>query len=205
MKKKQRINIVFCVDITSSMDNCITQLEKGISLFFETIQISEEVEWKARVIGYRDFFQDKEYLLNDFPFTASEDELRQQFLSLESRGGGDEPESTLDALAFSALKTNWEKDSKKIVILFTDASPLPNFAYSTTKEFGLQKLEELVENIEKNSVYLYMFSPHHTIYDKLGESGNIFPTQIYNPGPGLKNVDVNKLLKNTAAAIEKLS
>ena len=85
---------------------------------------------RIKVIVFRDYYVDDKYAMEESRFFILPDE-KQDFYNFVSRikagGGGDEPESGLEALAL-ALKSNFVKDGDKkrhVIVLFTDASAHP--------------------------------------------------------------------------------
>ena len=96
-------DIVFVVDVTGSMQPCIDALRENISVFIDTLSSSDAnngspvKDWRGRVVGYRDFKADGERdWMIDSPFVRDPAALKGQLLSVESRGGGDEPETLLE-------------------------------------------------------------------------------------------------------------
>ena len=91
-------------------------------------------DWRAKVVGYRDYESDgKDWLVNN-PFVRKYEDLERQFDALQARGGGDRPEDLLDALHLLATtestgqqdpedRQKWRDihDAARVVIIFTDA------------------------------------------------------------------------------------
>ncbi len=85
---------------------------------------------RIRVVSFRDFFADgaEGFAASEF-FALPDDEPRYAtFVSaLRADGGGDEPESALEALA-TAVRSPWTRSGDRrrhIVVLYTDASAHP--------------------------------------------------------------------------------
>ena len=148
-------DIVFLIDSTGSMRPCIDALKEHIHQFIDSLvsgnseeQIAPVENWRARVVGYRDFldcnknaksakkykkFGKGGWFLSN-PFTRDKDELYSQLDSLTPFGGGEESEeSLLDALML-VLKSGrlslddnseencfWRANVGRVVIVFTDA------------------------------------------------------------------------------------
>lgn len=115
-KTGMSIDIVFVLDVTNSMDPIIERCKELILDFDKYILkgISQMDRYcrqlRARLITYRDFYvEQNEYALDmsDFVLLVENDNLYadgQTFLknkldSIKASGGGDEPESGLEALA----------------------------------------------------------------------------------------------------------
>ena len=130
------MDIVFCIDITGSMQPTIDKV-KGFatSLYDDLIpfmikEAHREVKaLRVKVIGFRDFFCDGKYALEEsdfFKLPEQNQEFKNFVSSLDAKGGGDDPESSLEALAL-AMKTDWVKisdlntqRSRHVIVLFTD-------------------------------------------------------------------------------------
>lgn len=134
------VDIVFLMDATGSMSSCIHRLKDNIMLFFRALtersgrNIPPVTNWRAKVVGFRDYEWDgaADWLV-DNSFTRDVGELQRQLDALEATGGGDRPESLLDAIytvASAPKSERGEEDSRKwrnyrdaarAVITFTDA------------------------------------------------------------------------------------
>ena len=183
-KAKGVVDIVFLVDVTGSMQHCIDALKKNISAFIDTLTSksanneSPVKHWRAKVVGFRDYKFDKEPFV-DQPFVEDAELLRQQLNSLTAEGGGDEPESLLDALykvatmasteksaqSFDPLKWRYRSQAARVVVAFTDASYHP---VMTTPSGGT--VDEVINAIHANRIILSLFAPEMECHDKLGEA-----------------------------------
>ena len=145
MKKGSVADIVFLMDATGSMGNCIDRLRENVMRFFRLITelgpVNQDVplvcDWRAKVVGFRDVEVDGDKWFEDNCFTRDISEVERQFGSLIAEGGGDAPESLLDAIYKAADAPKSEKgvesptawrhcsDAKRVVIAFTDAPYKP--------------------------------------------------------------------------------
>lgn len=106
---KGAADIVFLLDSTGSMGPCIAALKENIHVLIETLVRGDEQkgivpvqDWRARVVGYRDFLDcnKNEKIANTYrkfgkggwfisnPFTRDKDVLHSQLDSLKAFGGG---------------------------------------------------------------------------------------------------------------------
>lgn len=139
-KIKGTVDLVFLIDVTGSMQPCIDGLKNNIKEFFNTLQGGDAnnpapiKDWRAKVVGYRDYEDDPSTWYEDNDFTRDVDTLYRQLDALEASGGGDMPESLLDALctiakaescdvqeAENPKKWRYRKNAARAVIAFTDA------------------------------------------------------------------------------------
>jgi hypothetical protein len=181
-KVKGVVDIVFLMDVTGSMQSCIDALKTNISSFVDTLGSTDAnngspvKDWRAKVVGYRDFEEDAEPFV-DHPFVRDIAGLRSQLDSLQASGGGDEPESLLDALYLvagmeaSADEQGLEEADKwrhkhhaaRVVVIFTDATfketmALPGHAGGT--------FEDVKNLVHANKVIVSLFAPELPIYDE---------------------------------------
>ena len=125
-----------CIDCTGSMAGIMDTVKTNALKFYPDLKSALDAKDKhvdtlrIKVIAFRDFYADgSEALIESEFFTLPGDQTNfQSFVnSLEPKGGGDEPENGLEALAL-AIKSDWNKSGDKrreIVVMYTDASAHP--------------------------------------------------------------------------------
>ena len=127
------VDIVFVIDATESMQPLIDKVKSLTLSFREELERGLEKNkrrihnLRSKVIVFRDYYVDDKYAMEESRFFILPEE-KQDFHNFVSKiragGGGDEPESGLEALAL-ALRSDFVKEGKKkrhIIVLFTDAS-----------------------------------------------------------------------------------
>ena len=144
-KVKGVVDIVFLMDATGSMGNCIDKLKENVMLFFKSLtEVDPETQnfppvkdWRAKVVGFRDVDVDGSAWLEDNDFTRDVGEIQRQLSVLEAKDGGDIPESLLDAIykVADAPKSgkgieqtqSWRcrSDAARAIVAFTDAPYKP--------------------------------------------------------------------------------
>ena len=106
-KTKGVADIVFMVDSSGSMAPCIDALRTNIEAFIDSLSKGEANnappirDWRGKVVGYRDTEAAQSEgipWIMDAPFVRDTNQLKAQLAALKAEGGGDEPESLLDAL-----------------------------------------------------------------------------------------------------------
>lgn len=130
------VDIVFVIDVTKSMEYMLDIMLDII----QTVAISfMDKCWERRrrvknlrvkVISFRDFYYDGNYAYNESRFFKMPNEkmdLKEYLNRIYVDGGGDDPESGLEALAMAMKSDFVQKGDKKyhIIILFTDATAHP--------------------------------------------------------------------------------
>lgn len=181
-KTKGVVDIVFVIDATGSMSPCIDALKTNIQTFVTTLTTTDAnnspsvKDWRAKVLGFRDFDHDAIPII-DNSFVSSVDELRGQLASLRAEGGGDEPESLLEAIYKVATMSatgkgepanpaRWRHrtSAARVVVIFTDAS----FKEPLHEPRGAT-LDDVFNQLMANRIILSIFAPNMPCYERLSE------------------------------------
>lgn len=188
-KTKGVADIVFVVDVSGSMATCIDALRGNIEAFVDSLSRGDANnaapvrDWRGKVVGYRDIeAAEAEGLpwIVDHPFVRDAGALKAQLATLEAAGGGDEPESLLDALfkvaSMEAVpkgsqtvdpgKWRYRSDAARVVIVFTDASFKESMSIPEARGGSLQDVANVVM---ANRVILSLFAPNFEGYDRLSQ------------------------------------
>lgn len=176
-------DIVFLVDATGSMQPAIDDIKSNIRNFFNSLSAADAnggavvKDWRARVIGYRDVNVDSEWYV-DNPFVRDAGEIERQLDALSAYGGGDEPESLLDALYKVAkfgstpkcaqeedpAKWRYRSEAARVVVVFSDASFHPRTSLAEAPNLDWKEVANLVMQ-EKLRISIY--APLMGCYDDL--------------------------------------
>jgi von Willebrand factor type A domain len=125
------VDIVFCIDVTGSMTPILDAVKANALRFYDDVQTNLTAkgkkvdELRVRVIAFRDFEADGEAALEESPFLRLPDERGafSDFVSgLLAEGGGDAPESGLEAVAL-AMNSDWTTRGdrrRQVVVVWTD-------------------------------------------------------------------------------------
>lgn len=127
------VDLVLCIDATGSMSPVIDLVKSHALKFYDDLTEAMQRKQKrisrlrARVVIFRDLHVDGSQALQESPFYLLPEE-RSAFAAflqpVKASGGGDEPESGLEALA-RAIRSDWVRAGDKrrhVVVLWTDAS-----------------------------------------------------------------------------------
>jgi hypothetical protein len=221
------VDIILCIDATGSMGPTLANV-KHSALSFPN-RLAQEMARKGRgisslrlkVIAFRDFGDRPADAVVESPFFTVPDGLaafERTVRDLEPTGGGDEPESGLEALAM-AMAADWETGLDKrrhVIVLFTDASahPLgdpkqtsaptyPTFIPSTMDELfdqwgHGQSAEALMENAAKR---LLIFAPEVYPWNDIADDWNhtlFFPSTA---GDGLEEWEMDEIIATIANSL----
>lgn len=124
LQGKRRADIMFVLDCTGSMQGEINAIRDSIAAFADTIK-SDGVRVRVGLVEFRDRLIGEEARVLKFggdAFTTDPVLFRAELSRLEATGGGDEPESSLDAVML-ALRQPFAADTNKVIVLITDAPP----------------------------------------------------------------------------------
>ena len=133
-------DFVFLIDATESMQSCLDALVQNISVFVDGITDPQTIvrDWRGKAVCYRDADTDGDMWFEDNPFVSDVEALKSQLRRIEAMGGGDAPESLLEALhkvitmeaetePGSQSEPNEHKwrhrsESARVIIVFTDST-----------------------------------------------------------------------------------
>lgn len=127
------VDLVFCIDKTGSMVPLVRRIKANALKFHEDLSAKMEEmnkridELRIRVIAFGDVWADGDNWLEESQFLelpAQIDEYKNFVTEIEAKGGGDEPENGLEALAL-ALQSSWTKGGDRrrhAVVVWTDTS-----------------------------------------------------------------------------------
>lgn len=224
---KYAVDIVLCIDATGSMGPTLANV-KHSALSFPN-RLAQEMASKGRgisslrlkVIAFRDFGDRAEDALVEsrfFTVPAEIDEFEQAVRGLTPTGGGDTPESGLEALAL-AMAADWETGldrRRHVIVLFTDAPAHPLGDPRQTKahtyprsvpssmdglfaQWGYaQSRGALMENSAKR---LLIFAPEEFPWSDIADDWNhtlFFPSTA---GEGLEEWEMDEIIATIANSL----
>jgi len=175
-------DVVFLIDGTGSMSPCLDAVKENIGVFVDALSTRNAnnatpiKHWRARVVAYRDFGCSDAAPLVEHRFVESAAELRGQLSSFEAEGGGDEPESLLEALYAVAMMPEMDRSTESLdpnrwrhstgaarfIIVFTDASyhePMVKPAGGT--------MDDVANLLASRRIILSLFTPDMPCHAKL--------------------------------------
>jgi hypothetical protein len=186
LEKRRGIpDIVFLIDSSGSMSTCLSALTSNVSAFVDTLTNADAnggvaiKDWRIRVVGFRDKEADGSQWLLDNPFVTDVSAAKSQLAALKADGGGDEPESMLDALYFltqwpvaekgqPASPQGWRHrgDARRVVVIFTDASCKNAF---TAADGSKGSYDDILNLCNEARLKLCLFAPETEGYLRLEE------------------------------------
>lgn len=169
-KMKKTVDIVFCIDCTNNA-TLVRCMRRRIIEFVEALNTRDEmiVDWRARVVGYGDL-ECEEPIMNSTGFVCDVDSFANQLADLENLeyAGGDDPESTLDAIWYAVCKTDWRDNCRKCVLVLTDAqTKLVNERTLENIPESQGDLDVLAAEINWRDIHLFLWGQQDSIYEPL--------------------------------------
>ncbi len=173
MASKRVVDIVFLVDATGSMRDCIDGLKVGLKNFFAYLTDEERNKlsirnWRAKIVGYRDVDFDDEWIVNN-PFVTTVEDVNSQIDPIVADGGGDEPESLIDALLTVANMEEadrasepdgyqWRnyRDAARAIVVFTDATYHPR---AQREDYNGATYEDVARKMAEKRIILEVVTP----------------------------------------------
>jgi hypothetical protein len=147
-EKGKNIDIVICLDTTSSMKNDIDSVrEKLIPMLSELI--AEFASFQIGMVLYKDYSD--EYLNQVMPFTGDFAVFQRTLNNIRVSGGRDIPEAVYEALYEAATKFTWAAESR-LIILIGDAPPHPQPRGEITRDMVDDMVNE--QGIKVNAIIL---------------------------------------------------
>ncbi|SDS58228.1 hypothetical protein SAMN04488543_2000 [Friedmanniella luteola] len=216
------VDIVFCIDVTGSMTPIIDAVKANALGFYDDVQtnLTEKgknvAQLRVRVIAFRDFVADGAAALEESPFYALPGERGgfSEFVNgLIAQGGGDAPESGLEAVAL-AINSPWTSTGdrrRQVIVVWTDqpAHPLdPSIVpadLSSRVPADFSALTDLWEDEQglmgSSSKRLILFAPDGPGWSDISA---VWENVVHNPsqaGGGLSEVDYGTIIDSIGNSV----
>jgi hypothetical protein len=120
---KARADLVFVIDTTGSMNDKIDGLIESCQSFVDKLA-AKRIDWVAAVVGFGDLTVEGDRIVVT-PFSSSADRVKALLRGLPRySGGGNEGESSLEAVKAALDQPGYRPDAMKVVVLITDEPAL---------------------------------------------------------------------------------
>lgn len=217
------VDLVLVIDATGSMSSIIERVKSGALAFHDELgKIMAEKdkhvdELRVRVVVFRDFYaRDEDALVaSDFFALPGQQEEYARFVSgIRATGGGDEPETSLEALV-TAMRSDWTTSGTKrrhVIVVWTDASCHPleknagakpsNYPSGMPADFDeLTDLWDGQEAMNAASKRLVIFSPDAYAWTDIANHWEQTVHYASNAGDGLSDVDYRTILESIVHSV----
>lgn len=173
------VDVVMCIDVTGSMSGIINTVKSNAIGFYDSFNrccVEEGIQLASlntQVIAFRDKNEDSNWLQTSSTFSLPDQQTSfKSFVNgLYADGGGDTPESGLEALQAAFSKTDWGNDDgyhRQVVILWTDAPYLIG-SYSSVSLSALHSQWNSMPSGRR----LILFAPYGTDGSNSGSWGDL--------------------------------
>ncbi len=168
-----KADVVFVIDTTGSMWDEIQNVRNNIESFVSRLE-ENKVDIRLGLVEYRDIYEDGVGSTKSYDWYTSVDSFKNELSSLGVDGGGDIPESVVDAL-FCARNMKYRSGVRKYIILLTDA----DYKNGTSVDAGATLEDEIQKLCTEEIVVSVVTTPYYaSVYNQLvsqteGVSANI--------------------------------
>ena len=194
------VDVVFVIDVTLSMQDEIDGVRDGIVRFVQRLK-DDKLDVRVAYVAFRDRFLQWDKLPEEpevSQFTDDPEKFKNAISNLTASGGGDLPESSLDALA-TASQQHFRDNSTRVLMLITDAEP-----HIPDKE--MKDAEQTAAELKKNGIQQLHLMTHPVALEKYKPLQNEIPGDYFELVPkvdGVKRdpVDFTRLLDQVSQKI----
>ena len=216
------VDIVFCIDVTGSMTPIIDTVKANALRFYDDVQTNLTEKGKnvdqlrVRVVAFRDFLADGGAAMQESPFYVLPGEQGQfsDFVnSLLAQGGGDAPESGLEAVSL-AINSPWTTSGdrrRQVIVVWTDTPAQPLGAAPAPADLAgripanFSDLTDLWENAQgvmgSSSKRLILFAPDGPGWSDIS---GVWENVVHHPsqaGGGLSDVDYGTIIDSIGNSV----
>ena len=138
-------DIVFVLDVTSSMQGQINGLKDSVGTFAGDL-FKAKVDARFACLAFRDLTYGEMSQLLKFKgdvFTSDASAFKTEVAKLKANGGGDIPERSFEALTEAAELTDYRKAAVRTLVLITDAPPKIVVKQGQSKEVTIKSLKDI--------------------------------------------------------------
>lgn len=208
------VDIVMCIDVTGSMSGILKEVkENALALYPKFVAEMQKAEksveqLRIKVIAFRDYGVDSEPMLESKFFVL--DEEKDEFLdfvsALEPLGGGDTPESALEAISL-AFKSDWVRTpgtiKRHVTLVYTDAPAAPLGINATAEGYPADMPKDMAEfrelwdsqEMDARAKRLVIFAPDVEPWTDIGLWDGGVIHQASEAGKGCDDVDMDVCIK----------
>ncbi len=133
--RSRPVDVVICLDVTGSMQGVIDDIKTNLVDLYQSVVGGYQNlgitidDVRVRIIAFRDYYHDGAQAIEMSPYyyLPNDRKLYENIMtSLQAKGGGDTPESSLEALAIGIM-SDWKSSGgeNQLVVLITDSPPHP--------------------------------------------------------------------------------
>lgn len=160
LTKKGRADIVFAIDTTSSMGNAISKVKQYVNKFASGLE-NKDVNYRFGLVEYRDLYEDGLDTTINHGWYNDADSFKTAISNLSVSGGGDDPESAVDAL-YTARNMKYRPSVNKYIVLVTDV-----YYKNGIRSNRNYTMDDEIKELSKNNFCVSVVSYGYSQYNKL--------------------------------------
>ena len=160
LTKKGRADIVFAIDTTSSMGNAINKVKLYVNKFANGLE-NKDVNYRFGLVEYRDLYEDGLNTTINHGWYNDADSFKTAISKLTVSGGGDFPESAVDAL-YTARNMKYRPSVNKYIVLVTDI-----YYKNGIRSNRNYTMDDEIKELSKNNFCVSVVSYGYSQYNKL--------------------------------------
>ena len=186
---KGKADIVFLIDTTGSMGNTISQVKNSIKTFADELE-ENEVDVRLGLVEYKDIYEDAKNSTKCYGWYDDVEQFRNQLSMLKATGGGDAPETVVDALNVMLLNLQFRNEVSKYAVVVTDAT----YKNGTVNDNNTT-LNDIADELKKKDIATTVITKNNIAED--------YSCLVYKTGGKVCNIDSNfsDSLKNIVTEI----
>lgn len=186
---KNKVDIVFVVDISGSMEPVIEGVKENINKFVNSLKdnVNNPIDYRLGLV----LENCETFYIKDF--TTSIDEFKN---ALNQFSATEYDEFTLPAIDMAA-DFPWDENRHKFIIIFTDE----DVETGCNPEVQLEKYDMLIDKLNSLHIKLYYLGIHSDNYEKL----KLVNDTYYEPHEDYNSVDFSELLIKVAKSVSQSS
>jgi hypothetical protein len=192
-KTKGVADIVFCIDYSGSMSDCIEGVKNHVDTFVKTLEgglnADVVIDWQIGLIANT---HDEMNFLDLTKETS-------KFRSVMSKDPSGYNEFTPGAIDYAVTNTSWRDIAHRVIVIFTDEDL--QGGESPANDDGASKFPDLIKKLIDAKIQIIYFGPSCTYYDKL----KTLPKEVHEIRDNFNSVDFNNLLTNIAKTVSNSS
>jgi hypothetical protein len=221
------VDIVLCIDATGSMFPVLDNVKSSALQFHDRLNDVMAKKGKAisqlrlKTIAFRDFGDDPETAIEQTDFLRLPDQATdfERFMhDIDASGGGDIPESGLEALAL-AINSPWETGldrRRHVIVMFTDApahplgtagasaqtdpANIPRSIADLFEQWGYARSQTAV--MEQSAKRLVLFAPDQEPWsDPIAEEWDLTLHFASKAGEGLEEFEMDEIIETIANSL----
>lgn len=148
-------DIVFVIDTTGSMSGTINNVRTNVNSFVDMLAL-RDVDVRLGIVEYKDIYADGMASTKVWGWQSSVAEFKQTMSKLYASGGGDTPETTVDALE-AARRMDYRSFASKFIVTFTDAPTKDGSRYEE-----IMTIEDVTHKLIGDRICVSVVSPKST-------------------------------------------